>query len=87
MHFTRSSLSCQTVFRVVSDWLCSFSVILCCDKNTKVFVLVKLFSAKSEGFVFFFANQELLQHRVHELGLLPKDSHTTSHLHWKTSQQ
>ena len=63
MYLTRSSLSCQTMFRFMSDWLYSFSVVLRCDTNTKIFVLLKLFPTKPERIVFFFDNQELLQHR------------------------
>ena len=33
-----------------------------------MFVLLKLFPTESERIVFFFANQELLQHRVHGFG-------------------
>ena len=53
------------MFRVVSDWLCSLSVVFGRDMDTEVFVLSKLFPTKAEGTVFFFTNQELLQHGVH----------------------
>ena len=53
------------MFRVVSDWLYPLSVVLGRDMNVKVLVLSEPVPTKPEGTVFFFANQELLQHRVH----------------------
>ena len=70
MYFVCCCLSCQTVFHVISDWLYSFGVVIGCDMNAKVFVLAKLCSAIPEGTVFFFTNQELLQHRVHDFSSL-----------------
>ena len=52
------------MFRVDSAWLYSLSVVLGCDMNAKVLVLSQFFCAKPEGTVFFFADEELLQHRV-----------------------
>ena len=68
MDFVCCSLSCQTMFRVVSDWLHSLSVFFGRVMNTDVLVLSKLFSTKPGSTVFFFANQELLQHRVRGFG-------------------
>ena len=39
MYFICSGLSCQAMFRVVSNWLYSFSVVFRRDMNTKVLVL------------------------------------------------
>ena len=58
MYFVRSSLSCQTVFHVVSDWLYSFGVVFGCDMDAKVFVLSEFLSAKPEDTAFFFTNQD-----------------------------
>ena len=56
MYFNFRRLSCQAMFRVVSDWLHSLSVVLSRDMNTKKSPI------KPEGTVFYFANQELFQH-------------------------
>ena len=45
MCFVCCSLSCQALFRVMSDWLHPLSVVFGCDVNAKVFVLSELFSA------------------------------------------
>ena len=45
MYFVCCSLSCQTMFRVMSDWLYSLSVVFDCDVNAKVFILSEFFSA------------------------------------------
>ena len=68
MYFICSSLAYQAMFRVVSNWLYSLSVVFRRDTNTKVLVLSKPFPTKSGRIVFFFADQELLQHRVHGIG-------------------
>ena len=69
------------MFRVVSDWLFLISVVFGGDMNAKVFVLSKLFPAKCEGNVFFFANQEFVATRSSWLQLFPGDSHTASRPH------
>ena len=68
MYFVCCSLSCQTVFRLVSDWLNSLSVIFGRDMNAKVFVLSEFFPATSEVTVLLLSNQELLQHGIHTFG-------------------
>ena len=70
MYFVRCILSCQTVFH--GDWLYSFGVVFGCDMDAKVFVVSEFLSAENEDTVFFFANLELLQHRVHSFGSFRK---------------
>ena len=72
MYFACCSLSCQTVFRVVSDWLNSLSVVFGCDANAKVFVSSESFSAKPEVTVLLLSDQELLQHGIHSFGSFRK---------------
>ena len=64
MYFVCCSLSCQTVFHVVGDWLNSLSVIFGCDVSAKVFVLSEFFSAKPKVTVLLLSNQELMQHGI-----------------------
>ena len=61
MHFVCCSVSCQTMFRVVSDWLYSLGVIFGRDMNIIVLVFAKFFPIK-HGTLFLFGNQGLLQH-------------------------
>ena len=74
------------MFWVVSDWLHSVSVVFGCDVNAKVFVLSKLFSTKFEGTMFFFTNQELLQHRVRGFNSF-REVAMQRRPRWKTSRQ
>ena len=87
MYFACCSLSCQTVYRVVSDWLNSLSVVFGCDTNAKVFVLSELFSAKPEVTVLLLSDPELLQHGIHSFDSFQNIARQQVVPRWKTSQQ
>ena len=59
------------MFRVVSDWLYSLSVVFGCDANTKVFVLSKLFSTKPERYRVLLYQPKIVATQSSWLQLVP----------------
>ena len=79
MYFVCCSLSCQTMFRVVGDWLYSLSVVFGCDMNTKSLRLVET--------LFLLYQPRTVATQSSWLQLLQGDSHTASRPRWKMSHQ